>query len=163
MSKTEKATFAAGCFWGAQQYFKKVPGVISTRVGYTGGHDKAPDYKKVCEGNTGHAESVEIIFDPQRVSYSKLLEHFWRVHNPTTLNMQGADCGEQYRAAVFYHDEEQRRLALESKKALEASGTYKKPIVTAIDAASEFYPAEEYHQDYLDKNPGGYCHIKITP
>ncbi len=159
----QKATFAVGCFWGAQAYFKKIPGVLSTRAGYTGGTDTAPDYEKVCSGKTGHAESVEILFNPAQLPYARLLEHFWRVHNPTSRNKQGSDTGSQYRASIFYHTEEQKQLALASKQALEQSGKYNKPIATEIAPASTFYPAEEYHQDYLDKNPGGYCHITIKP
>ena len=157
----QEATFAGGCFWGMQAYFKKVKGVLSTRVGYTGGHAADPDYKQVCAGETGHAEAVAVIFDPKTVSYSRLLEHFWDMHNPTSLNRQGADSGSQYRAAIFYHDAQQKKLAEESRSALEKSGKYKKPIVTGITRSGKFYQAEEYHQDYLDKNPGGYCHINL--
>ena len=157
----QEATFAGGCFWGMQAYFKKVKGVLGTRVGYTGGHAADPDYKQVCSGETGHAEAVDVIFDPKTVSYSRLLEHFWGMHNPTSLNKQGGDCGSQYRAAIFYHDEQQKKLAEESKSALGKSGKHKKPIVTEITRAGKFYQAEEYHQDYLDKNPGGYCHINL--
>ncbi|MFA5162230.1 MAG: bifunctional methionine sulfoxide reductase B/A protein [Elusimicrobiales bacterium] len=157
----QEATFAGGCFWGMQAYFKKVKGVLSVRAGYTGGHAANPDYKQVCAGSTGHAEAVDIIFDPKIVSYKRLLEHFWELHNPTSLNKQGGDSGSQYRAAVFYHDAEQKTLADQSKLALEKSGKYGKPIVTEISKAGGFYQAEEYHQDYLDKHPGGYCHINL--
>ena len=156
-----EATFAGGCFWGMQAYFKKVKGVLSTRVGYTGGKAVNPSYEQVCSGDSGHAEAVDVIFDPKQVSYSRLLEHFWGMHNPTSLNKQGGDSGSQYRAAVYYHNAEQKKQAEESKLALEKSGKYKKPIVTEITQAGKFYQAEEYHQDYLDKNPGGYCHINL--
>ncbi|MDD2773157.1 MAG: peptide-methionine (S)-S-oxide reductase MsrA [Elusimicrobiales bacterium] len=162
MQKTETAVFAVGCFWGAQAYFKKVPGVLSTSAGYTGGYKPNPTYEEVCTGKTGHAEAVEVVFDPAIISFRRLLEHFWKIHNPTSLNKQGNDSGSQYRGAVFYRSPEQKRDAEESKLALEKSGKYSKPIATEITTASEFYPAEDYHQDYLDKNPGGYCHIDLS-
>jgi len=158
----QQATFAGGCFWGVDAYFKKVHGVLSVRVGYTGGHVKNPDYKTVCAGKTGHAEAVNIIFDPKAVTYQHLLDQFWKIHNPVSLNKQGNDTGSQYRAAIFHHDAQQKELAEKSKSALQKSGRYSEPIVTAIEPASEFYQAEEYHQDYLDKNPGGYCHIDLS-
>jgi len=156
-----RATFAGGCFWGIQAYFKKVAGVLSVRSGYAGGTAKDPTYDQVCAGATGHAEAVDLIFDPKIVTYKRLLEHFWSVHDPVSMNRQGNDTGSQYRAAIFFHDEAQRAEAEGSKRALEISGKYGRPIVTAIEKASNFYQAEEYHQDYLDKHPGGYCHIDL--
>lgn len=159
---TEIAEFAAGCFWGVEAYFKRVKGVVSTQVGYSGGHHTSPTYRIVCEGDTGHAESVLVEYDPNVVSYEKLLMHFWRLHNPTTPNRQGNDVGTQYRSVIFTHNERQKKAALLSKQELTASGKYKDPIVTEIVAAADFYPAEGYHQDYLGKNPGGYCHVDLT-
>lgn len=155
----EKATFAMGCFWGPQVLFKKVPGVIKTTVGYTGGHTENPTYEKVCDGNTGHAEAIEIEFDPKVVSYKEFLNIFWAHHNPTTYNRQGPDIGEQYRAAIFFHNEEQKKLAIESLDNLIESKKYNEPIVTEVVRATKFYPAEEYHQDYAEKNPHYVCHI----
>lgn len=157
----QKVTFAAGCFWGVEAYFKLVKGVIDTTVGYAGDTVKNPTYEQVCTGKTGHAESVRLTFDPKIVSYRKLLEHFWKMHDPTSVNRQGNDIGSQYRSIIFYHDEGQKRAAEKSKDALEKSRTYKKKIVTEIIPAGGFYAAEEYHQDYLDKNPGGYCHVNL--
>jgi peptide methionine sulfoxide reductase msrA/msrB len=156
-----EATFAGGCFWGMEAYFKRVKGVLCVRAGYTGGHTANPDYGQVHSGETGHAEAVDIIFDPKVISYSQLLQHFWQVHDPTSLNRQGPDAGTQYRGAIFYHDAEQEKLAEESKLELQKSGRYKKPIVTEITKAGEFFQAEEYHQDYLDKNPNAYCPIAL--
>lgn len=153
----QKATFAAGCFWGVQKIISKIPGVVDTSVGYTGGHIVNPSYEQVCHGNTGHAEAIEITFDPSIIPYSDLLEVFWEIHNPTTLNRQGPDIGAQYRSAIFYHDIEQHQLALASKAKWDASKTYDKPIVTEITATTEFYLAEEYHQHYLDKHGKNYC------
>ncbi|AEH60572.1 peptide methionine sulfoxide reductase [Methanosalsum zhilinae DSM 4017] len=147
----EKATFAAGCFWGVEDSFRKVEGVISTRVGYAGGHTENPTYKEVSTGRTGHAESVEIIYDPSIVSYKELLDIFWDVHDPTQVNRQGPDIGSQYRSIIFYHNEEQKFDAIESKKELEKSGKYNKEIATEIIPAREFYPAEDYHQQYFEK------------
>jgi len=155
----EKATFAMGCFWGPEVLFKKVPGVIKTTVGYTGGHTEDPKYEDVCTGTTGHAEAIEIEFDPKIVSYKELLNVFWSHHNPTTFNRQGPDAGEQYRAAIFFHNDEQKRLAIESLDTLIESKKYKDPIVTEVTEATTFYPAEEYHQDYAEKNPHYVCHI----
>tara|TARA_R110002050_G_scaffold9504_1_gene33150 strand:- start:297632 stop:298099 length:468 start_codon:yes stop_codon:yes gene_type:complete len=152
------ATFAAGCFWGVEAKFRQINGVVSTRVGYTAGSTDTPNYKAVCTGTTGHAEAIEIAFDPTLLSYTKLLEVFWRIHNPTTLNRQGPDIGTQYRSAIFYHNDEQRQQALDSKQALDTSGYYAEPAVTEITAASEFFPAEEYHQCYLEKKGMGSCH-----
>ena len=148
----EKATFGAGCFWGVEARFRKVKGVIDAIVGYTGGKTKNPTYKDVCTDKTGHAEVVQVTYDPSIVSYEDLLEVFWNIHNPTTLNRQGWDIGTQYRSVVFYHSEEQKKKAIKLKEKLDKSGRYKKPIVTEITPISEFYKAEEYHQRYYDKN-----------
>ena len=153
---TETATFAGGCFWCMQPPFEKLPGVISTTVGYTGGHTKNPTYEEVSAGDTGHAESVEIVFDPARIGYAQLLEVFWHNIDPITAEGQFCDRGHQYRSAIFYHSEEQRRLAEESKRRLDESKRFDRPIVTEIVAATEFYPAEEYHQKYHEKNPARY-------
>ncbi len=149
----EVATFAGGCFWCVEHAFDEVEGVVSTTSGYIGGHKKNPTYHEVSAGGTGHAEAVEIVYDPKKVSYSDLLKVFWRNIDPTTPNKQFCDTGSQYRSAIFYHDETQKRLAEESKRELEKSKPFKEPIVTEITKASEFYPAEEYHQDYHHKNP----------
>lgn len=148
-----------GCFWGVQVLFKRVKGVLKTVVGYTGGHVVNPSYEKVCTGTTGHAEVIEIEFNPEIVSYNSLLETFFEHHDPTTPNRSGPDVGEQYRSAIFYHDEEQKKLAEEFRDRLERTKRYQNPIVTEILPAKEFYPAEEYHQDYADKNPTYVCHI----
>ncbi|MFP4655520.1 MAG: peptide-methionine (S)-S-oxide reductase MsrA [Methanohalobium sp.] len=155
----EKATFAAGCFWGVEAAFRQIEGVVSTRVGYTGGKWENPTYKDVCTGKTGHAEAVEITFDSSIVSYDKLLDVFWKIHEPTTLNRQGPDIGTQYRSAIFYHNGEQKKKAFESKKRLQTSGKYKNEIVTEIVPASEFYEAEEYHQRYFEKHGYSACRI----
>lgn len=147
----EKATFAAGCFWGVEDNFSRVKGVVSTKVGYTGGSMENPGYYDVATGKTGHAESIEILFDPEIVSYEELLEVFWKIHDPTTLNKQGPDIGTQYRSAIFYHDEKQKETALNSKKKQEESKQYINSIKTEIVPADVFYPAEEYHQKYFDK------------
>lgn len=152
------ATFAAGCFWGVEAKFRQLPGVKNTRVGYTGGHTENPDYKLVCTGETGHAEAIEVEFDPAVISFGQLLDFFWQIHNPTTPNRQGPDVGTQYRSAVFYHDAEQQQQAENRKQELNANGVFSQPIVTEITAASEFYPAEEYHQCYLEKRGQGSCH-----
>jgi peptide-methionine (S)-S-oxide reductase len=149
---SEKATFAAGCFWGVEDDFMREPGVISTQVGYTGGHTENPLYKEVCSDTTGHAEAVELEFDPQQVSYERLLDVFWQSHNPTTLNRQGPDIGSQYRSAIYFHTPQQEKLAMESKARCEASGRFHEPIVTEIVPATIFYPAEEYHQKYHQKH-----------
>lgn len=151
--KHEKATFAAGCFWGVESAFRKLlgKGVISTRVGYTGGRFANPTYKDVCSDRTGHAEAVEIVFDPGKISYEKLLDIFWSIHDPTTPNRQGPDIGSQYRSAIFYHSPEQKKLAEESKRRLEESGRFRSKIVTEITEAPTFYPAEDYHQQYHEK------------
>lgn len=154
---TQKATFAAGCFWGVESVFKQIPGVISTRVGYTGGHTENPNYAEVCTDKTGHAEAIEIVFDPNRVAYAELLTVFWQNHDPTTLNRQGPDTGTQYRSAIFYHDAEQAKIAQDSKRALEKARQFARPIVTEIKPATIFYPAEEYHQNYCEKNNIPHC------
>ncbi len=155
----EKATFAAGCFWGVEANFRRVKGVIATSVGYTGGHFENPTYKDVCTGRTGHAEAVDLLFDPAIISYAQLIEVFWNIHDPTTLNRQGPDIGTQYRSAIFYHNEEQRSAAFASKEMAQKSDKYKKPIVTEIVPASMFYRAEEYHQQYFEKGGLGGCMI----
>ena len=154
-----KATFAAGCFWGVEAAFRQVPGVRSTAVGYSGGTLEAPTYADVCNGDTGHAEVVEVDFDPARVSYDALLDVFWENHDPTTLNRQGPDVGEQYRSAIFFHDPEQEKSARASKEKLERSGRFRRPIVTEITPASRFWRAEEYHQQYLEKKGLASCKI----
>ena len=153
------ATFAAGCFWGVEDAFRGVKGVTSTTVGYTGGNTKNPTYKDVCSHTTGHAEAVEVEFDPKQVSYQKLLDLFWEIHDPTTLNRQGLDVGSQYRSAIFYHDAEQEAAARASKAALEKSGKFKGAVVTEITAAPEFYRAEDYHQQYFEKRGVKSCHF----
>lgn len=152
------ATFAAGCFWGVEAKFRQLPGVINTRVGYTGGEVADPDYNMVCSGDTGHAEAIEVEFDPAVISFNQLLDFFWQIHNPTTLNRQGPDVGTQYRSAVFYHDAEQQQQAENRKQQLNADGVFSQPIITEITAASTFYPAEEYHQCYLEKRGQGSCY-----
>jgi peptide methionine sulfoxide reductase msrA/msrB len=149
--RTEIATFAAGCFWGVEDKFRKIKGVISTRVGYTGGNVKNPTYELVCSDKTGHAESIEITFDPTVVSYNTLLQHFFRFHDPTQVNRQGPDVGTQYRSVIFYHDEEQKDAAENMIQELNASGQFKRPIATQVVPAAEFYPAEDYHQQYHEK------------
>lgn len=154
----ETAIFAAGCFWGVESLFKQVRGVVETTVGYTGGSTVNPTYRQVCSGITGHAEAVQIKFDPRVVSYQELLSVFWRMHNPTTPNRQGPDVGTQYRSAIFYHNEEQRLAAEKSKEEFDRSGIYIDKASTQIVPASTFYPAEEYHQDYFEKHGAGSCH-----
>jgi peptide methionine sulfoxide reductase msrA/msrB len=156
----EVATLAGGCFWGMEEILRKIPGVLSTRVGYTGGSLANPTYDDVKKGNTGHAETVEVVFDPSRISYGELLEKwYFRMHDPTTVNRQGNDMGSQYRSAIFYHSDEQRRVAEEIKAKVDKSGKWKRPIVTEIVPAKTFFSAEDFHQKYLEKHPGGYtCH-----
>jgi peptide-methionine (S)-S-oxide reductase len=156
----EKATFAAGCFWGVEAAFRQIEGVTATRVGYTGGDFKNPTYEDVCSGTTGHAEAVEVEYDPSKVTYQELLEVFWENHDPTTLNRQGPDVGTQYRSALFFLTPEQEAAAKASKEKLQRNGRYKRPIVTEINPASEFYPAEDYHQQYLEKRGLAHCRIK---
>lgn len=153
----EKATFAAGCFWGVEAAFRSLPGVIDTAVGYIGGTTENPSYEQVCTGSTGHAEAVEVDFDPEKVSYDQLLHTFWSNHNPTTLNRQGPDIGTQYRSAVFFHTPAQQTAATTSRDTLAASGQYPNPIVTQILPAPQFYRAEEYHQQYLEKRGQSSC------
>ena len=155
----KKATFGAGCFWGVEAAFRQIPGVISTRVGYLGGTLENPTYRDVCSGRTGHAEVVEVTYDAERLTYDDMLTVFWDNHNPTTLNRQGPDIGTQYRSAIFYHDEEQQAAAVASKEERDRSGRYRTPIVTEITPASEFYEAEDYHQQYLEKRGLSSCHI----
>ena len=158
-SDLQTATFAAGCFWGVESLFKQTKGVVETTVGYTGGTSPDPTYRQVCTGITGHAESVQIKFDPRIVSYEELLSLFWRMHDPTTQNRQGPDVGTQYRSAIFYHNEEQRKAAERSKEEFDSSGVYVNKATTQIAPASTFYAAEEYHQDYFEKQGGGACHV----
>lgn len=157
--KWKKAAFAAGCFWGVEKIVSKIPGVVSTQVGYMGGLTVDPTYEQVCGGRTGHAEAVEVVYDPARAAYEELLTTFWEYHDPTTPNRQGPDVGSQYRSVIFTYDAEQESAARRSKQTLEGSGLFGAPIVTEIvpAAAFPFYPAEEVHQQYLLKNPGGYC------
>lgn len=164
-SKTDTATFGTGCFWCTEALFKELNGVISVMPGYAGGHTVNPTYKEVCSGETGHAECAQIVYDPSKISYDDLLEVFWEAHDPTQLNRQGNDVGTQYRSVIFYHNDEQKRLAEKYKTELDRSGAYDKPIVTQIAPLEKFYPAENYHRDYYeynkDKNP--YCSIVIRP
>ncbi len=160
----QTATFAAGCFWCTEAIFKRLKGVTSVLSGYSDGTTRYPRYEDVSSGKTGHAEAVQIHFDPQQIPYEKLLEIFWHTHNPTTRNRQGNDVGSQYRSVIFYHNEEQKKQAEKSKKKLEESGKYKDPIVTEITKFENFYPAEEYHKDYYEKNKNvSYCTIVINP
>ncbi len=158
MMSNQTATFAAGCFWGVEAAFRQLPGVLEVTSGYTGGHTVAPSYQDVCTGRTGHAEAVEILYDPQQISYDALLDAFWKIHDPTTANRQGPDIGTQYRSAIFTHGDEQQKLAAASRS--REQGNQSKPIVTEIVAAGEFYPAEEYHQRYFERN-GVACHIAL--
>ena len=153
----EKATFAAGCFWGVEASFRALPGVVDAAVGYTGGGLPNPTYHDVCSDETGHAEALEITFDPSRISYDQLLDHFWQMHDPTTLNRQGPDFGTQYRSAIFFHNAEQEKAAHASRQRWQAR--FSKPIVTQIAPASTFYRAEEYHQRYLEKKGLSSCHL----
>jgi len=155
----EKATFGAGCFWGVEESFRQLPGVAETEVGYLGGQTQNPSYKDVCTDETGHAEVVQVTYDPAKISYDQLLEAFWSAHDPTTLNRQGPDVGTQYRSAIFFHSPEQERLARASKEKAQASGKFRRPVVTEITPASTFYRAEEYHQKYLAKRGVSHCHI----
>ncbi|HEX6576628.1 MAG TPA: peptide-methionine (S)-S-oxide reductase MsrA [Gemmatimonadaceae bacterium] len=154
-----KATFGAGCFWGVEASYRRIPGVVSTAVGYLGGTMENPTYHDVCSGRTGHAEVVEVTYDPERVTYDDLLTVFWENHDPTTLNRQGPDIGTQYRSAIFYHDDEQKEAAIKSKEERDRSGRYRRPIVTEITPSTEFYMAEDYHQQYLEKRGLSSCHI----
>lgn len=155
----EVATFAAGCFWGVEETFRRTPGVLNTAVGYTGGSTPDPDYRAVCNGDTGHAEAVQVEFDPSQVSFAQLLEIFWENHDPTTLNRQGPDVGTQYRSAVYWHGDAQKAEAAASRERRQASGKHRRPIVTEIAPASPFFRAEEYHQRYLAKRGMPGCHL----
>ncbi|MDX1652701.1 MAG: peptide-methionine (S)-S-oxide reductase MsrA [Brumimicrobium sp.] len=160
----KEATFGAGCFWCVEAVFKDVEGVEKVQSGYSGGHVKNPAYREVCAGTTGHVEVVRVVYDDEKVSFDKLLEMFWYVHDPTTLNRQGNDIGEQYRSVVFYHDEGQKEAAEKFKKKLDESGAYDKPVVTAIEPLKNFYPAESEHDDYLARNPQNpYCQAVVRP
>jgi peptide-methionine (S)-S-oxide reductase len=154
---TEKATFGAGCFWGVEVEFRNTPGVVDAPVGYLGGDLANPSYQDVCTGRTGHAEVVQVEFDPERVSYDQLLDRFWELHDPTTLNRQGPDHGTQYRSAIFFHSPEQEAAAIASRE--RAQARFDRPIVTEITPASEFYPAEDYHQRYLEKRGLASCAV----
>jgi peptide-methionine (S)-S-oxide reductase len=156
-----KATFGAGCFWGVEAAFRRIDGVTATTVGYGGGVTKDPTYKEVCANKTGHAEVVQVEYDPARVSYEQLLNVFWENHDPTQLNRQGHDVGTQYRSVIFFHDDEQKAKAIASKQKLEKVAGPKRPIVTEITPASEFYPAEDYHQRYLEKRGLTSCTVEL--
>jgi peptide-methionine (S)-S-oxide reductase len=155
----EKATFAAGCFWGVEEAFRPLPGVLETAVGFMGGTTESPSYREVCGGRTRHAEVVHLEYDPSRISYDELLETFWSCHDPTTLNRQGPDVGDQYRSAIFYHTPDQQAAARASKERLDAAGRFRRPIVTAIEPALTFWRAEEYHQRYLEKRGAAACRV----
>lgn len=163
--KTDTATFATGCFWCTEAIFEQLNGVLKVTSGYTGGNIKNPTYKEVCTGETGHAECVQIVYEPNKISYDELLEVFFEVHDPTSLNRQGADEGTQYRSAIFYHSPEQKQKADYYKNELDKSGAYDKKIVTEISPSSKFYPAEDYHQEYYEnnKNSNPYCSVVIRP
>lgn len=164
MAEKEVATLAGGCFWCLEAVYEQLRGVEKVVSGYAGGHVPNPDYRSVCTGRTGHAEVVQVTFDPDEVSYRELLEVFFTIHDPTTLNRQGADLGTQYRSAVFTHSPEQERTAREVIRDLEAEGVWENPIVTQVEPLKEFYPAEDYHQHYYARNPGqGYCQVVIAP
>ena len=164
MEKLELATLGGGCFWCLEAVYSKLEGVKSVAPGYAGGTKLNPTYEQVCTGNTGHAEVIQIDFDPQKTSYETLLDWFWRCHDPTTINRQGRDVGTQYRSVIFYKNEEQKTAATESKKDAEKSGMFDAPIVTEIAILPEFYPAEDYHQDYYSNNSNaGYCTYVIRP
>jgi len=156
--KVEKATFGAGCFWGVESLFRQKPGVLSTSVGYAGGKTVSPTYRQVCYDDTGHAEVVQIEFDPEQISYAQLVDAFFACHNPTTLNQQGPDYGSQYRSVIFYHDDGQRAVAEEAKRKLGESGRWGRPIVTQVESMPPYYLAEEYHQQYDEKNGRVSCH-----
>jgi peptide-methionine (S)-S-oxide reductase len=162
--KLEKATLGGGCFWCVEAVFQNLKGVHKVVSGYAGGDVPRPSYKEVCTGRTGHAEVVQITYDPAEISYAELLDVFWRTHDPTTLNRQGADVGTQYRSIILYHDEEQKAVAERSKRETGASGLWPNPIVAEIQPLEEFYPAEDYHQDYYRTNPNQpYCQVVINP
>lgn len=156
---TEVATFGAGCFWGVEDAFRQVPGVIDAPVGYAGGTVDNPSYQQVCSHRTGHAEVVEVTYDPAQVTFDELLDVFWSIHDPTQRNRQGPDVGDQYRSVIFFSTPEQEKAAMASRDALDASGKFRKPVVTEIEPAPTFWRAEEYHQRYFEKRGGGTCHI----
>jgi peptide-methionine (S)-S-oxide reductase len=158
---TGRATFAAGCFWGVEAAFRRIPGVTATRVGYTGGHTEDPSYYEVCSDTTGHAEAVEVEFDPEQVSYEELLAVFWANHDPTTPNRQGPDVGSQYRSAIFFHSPEQQERALKTKAAIQAA--LPAPVVTEVVPAETFFEAEDYHQQYFEKQGRTSCHVGLSP
>ena len=158
--ETKKATFGAGCFWGVEETFRRLKGVLSTAVGYAGGTTENPTYEDVCTNRTGHAEVLEVQYDPARISYRDLLDVFWANHDPTTLNRQGPDVGTQYRSVIFYHSPEQKTEAENSKKNLEKTGKFRRPIVTQIERAADFFRAEEYHQRYLEKHGASHCAVR---
>jgi methionine-S-sulfoxide reductase len=160
MAKTELATLAGGCFWGMEDLLRKLPGVLNTDVGYTGGDTPNAKYEQVKTGRTGHAEALQIEFDPTKTSFEKILLYFFKIHDPTTEDQQGNDIGSQYRSAIFYHNDEQKQIAEKVIDRVNKSGVWKKPVATEVVPAGPFYRAEEYHQDYLEKNPNGYtCHF----
>lgn len=165
LPSTEVATFANGCFWCTEAIFEELDGVVSATSGYSGGKTENPNYKEVCSGQTGHAECLQIIYDPNKISFDELLSVFWQTHDPTTLNRQGADVGTQYRSAIFYHNDEQKEKAEKYKAELDKSGAFDNPIVTEITAFSKFYPAEDYHQQYFENNESNnpYCTMVIRP
>lgn len=163
-TNTDTATFGTGCFWCTEAIFQQVEGVIKVTSGYSGGHTENPDYKEVCTGTTGHAECLNIIYDPAKVSFDDLLEIFWQVHDPTTLNRQGNDVGTQYRSVIFYHNDEQKAKAEKYKAELDKSGAWDNPVVTTLEPFTRFYAAEDYHQNYYNDNQGqGYCQFVIRP
>jgi len=153
------ASFAAGCFWGVEARFRELSGVLDAVSGYMGGHTSNPTYKEVCGGDTGHAETVQVTFDDDKISYGELLDTFFDMHNPTTLNRQGPDFGSQYRSVIFWHDDAQREAAEEAIRQIDASGKWSNPVVTQLVEAGDFWRAEEYHQRYFEKNGGGFCHV----
>jgi peptide-methionine (S)-S-oxide reductase len=163
--RTDTATFANGCFWCSEAIFEELDGVLNATSGYSGGQTENPTYKQVCTGETGHAECLQIVYDPAKISFDQLLKAFWETHDPTTLNRQGADVGTQYRSAVFYHNDEQKQKAEKYKVALDKSGAFDNPVVTEVTAFSKFYPAENYHQQYFEnnENTNPYCKIVIRP
>ncbi len=162
--KTETATFGEGCFWCTEAFFQRLEGVLQVKSGYGGGYVENPTYEQVCDKSTGHAELAQIIFDPSKITYDELLEVFWKTHDPTTMNQQGNDVGPQYRSVIFYHSKEQKEKAEKYKAALDKSGAWDKPIVTAIEPFKNFYPAENYHQNYYNDNSNqGYCRFVIRP
>jgi len=163
MKENNEAIFAAGCFWGVQAYFDEVPGVVESEVGYIGGHVDHPSYEAVCSHTTGHAEAVRLVYEPQQVSYETLLRQFFRLHDPTQLNRQGPDVGDNYRSAIFYQTDEQKQAAQKIIDELDKSGKYKKPIVTSLEPAGKWWPAEDYHQKFTERTGRGACHVDYAP